>query len=117
MAETELSGRQAEMIGLIRESGRMLEGLLNDVLDFAKIESGHLTTERRRFDLGETLASVFHLFAAKADEKGLHLETSIAVGARGVLEGHDLRDRQVVCNLLRKQVQSHRPGPRAASGR
>src|SRR3546814_11015881 len=98
------------MIGLIRESGRMLEGLLNDVLDFAKIESGHLTIERRRFDLGETLSSVFHLFAAKADDKGLQFETSIEAGARGVFAGDDLRVRQVVRHLLRHAVNFTRAG-------
>src|SRR3546814_10940388 len=106
------------MIGLIRESGRMLEGLLNAVLDFAKIESGHLTIERRRFDLGETLSSVLHLFAAKADALGLQSETSIEAGARGVFTGRDFRARQVVALPLSNRGKFHRRGPgRAGVGR
>ena len=110
LAKTELSGRQSEMIEMIRGSGRMLEGLLNDVLDFAKIESGHLTIERRQFDLAATLSSVFDLFAARADEKGLRFEVEIADGARGMFEGDDLRIRQVVSNLLSNAVKFTRTG-------
>jgi len=103
--DSELTDRQSEMVGLIRSSGRMLEGLLNDVLDFAKIESGKLTIERRPFDLSAALASVFDLFAAKADEKGLQFVTEIEPAARGVFEGDDLRIRQVVGNLLSNAVK------------
>ena len=51
LAETALDPRQAEMVGLIVDSGKMLERLLNDVLDFAKIEAGHLSVETSPFDL------------------------------------------------------------------
>ncbi len=110
MAKTQLAPQQEEMVELIRASGRMLEGLLNDVLDFAKIESGRLSIERREFDLAALLSSVFALFAAKADEKGLRFETVIEESARGTFEGDDLRIRQVVSNLLSNAVKFTRAG-------
>jgi len=105
LAQTELAPRQREMVDLIVQSGRMLEGLLNDVLDFAKIEEGRLHIERAPFDLTSSLASVLDLFAAKADEKGLAFTTEISPRAAGEFLGDSLRIRQVVANLVSNAVK------------
>ena len=105
LAETPLDPRQTEMVGLIVDSGKMLERLLNDVLDFAKIEAGHLSVETSPFDLTETLASTFDLFAAKADEKGLPFEVTVDPSALGGFASDSLRVRQVVGNLLSNAVK------------
>ncbi|RAK57758.1 ATP-binding protein [Phenylobacterium deserti] len=105
LARTELAPRQQEMVELILDSGRMLERLLNDVLDFAKVESGRLDLELRPMNLHQDLTSVFDLFAAKADEKGLALEVTGAEQADRWLEADSLRIRQVVSNLLSNAVK------------
>ncbi len=105
LAQTPLDPRQREMVGLIVESGRMLEGILNDVLDFARIEEGRLQVERSVFDLDATLNSVLALFAAKADEKGLRFAVRTGPGATGAFMGDSLRLRQVVSNLLSNAVK------------
>jgi signal transduction histidine kinase/CheY-like chemotaxis protein len=105
LAMTELAPRQQEMAQLIAHSGRMLERLLNDVLDFAKIEAGQLDVERKPFDLGPTLHAMIDLFAAKADAKGLTFQAHIEPGAAGLFEGDSLRVRQVLGNLLNNAVK------------
>lgn len=100
LSRTDLDPRQGEMVQLILSSSRMLEGLLNDVLDFSKVESGRLALEARPFDLMDDLASVFDLFATRADEKGLRLEVVDARSTPRWRLGDSLRVRQVVGNLL-----------------
>ncbi|MDP1617447.1 ATP-binding protein [Phenylobacterium sp.] len=105
LAMTELAPRQQEMAQLIAQSGRMLERLLNDVLDFAKIEAGQLDIEREPFDLGPALHAMIDLFAAKADAKGLGFRAHIDPNAAGVFEGDSLRVRQILGNLLSNAVK------------
>lgn len=105
LAMTDLAPRQQEMAQLIAQSGRMLERLLNDVLDFAKIEAGQLDVERTPFDLGPALQAMIDLFAAKADAKGLAFRAHIAPAATGLFEGDSLRVRQVLGNLLSNAVK------------
>ncbi len=102
---TKLDPRQAEMTRLIAESGRMLEHLLNDVLDFAKIEAGHLAVVSEPFDLAPDLAPVIDLFAARAREKGLAFERTITEAAAGRFKGDSLRVRQILANLLSNAVK------------
>jgi signal transduction histidine kinase/ActR/RegA family two-component response regulator len=105
LARTELSPRQQEMVDLILDSGRMLERVLNDVLDFSKIESGRLGLDLQPCNPADALRSVFDLFAAKADEKGLALTVAVEPGADGWFEADSLRIRQVVSNLLSNAVK------------
>lgn len=110
LSRTDLDPRQQEMVELILSSGRMLEGLLNDVLDFAKVESGKLDLEARPFDLAGDLRSVFDLFAARADEKGLTLAVSDERVSPRWRQGDSLRVRQVVGNLLSNALKFTQAG-------
>ena len=105
LSQTPLDPRQAKMVTIIVDSGRMLERLLNDVLDFAKIEAGHLEIEQAPFDLAESLKSTFDLFAAKADERGLDFAVDVHRSAMGGFAGDTLRVRQVVGNLLSNAIK------------
>ncbi|MFN3573232.1 MAG: ATP-binding protein [Phenylobacterium sp.] len=105
LALTKLDPRQAEMTRLIADSGRMLERLLNDVLDFAKIEAGHLAIASEPFDLAPDLAPVIDLFAASAGEKGLVFHRTITEAASGRFVGDSLRVRQILANLLSNAVK------------
>ena len=105
LSRSNLAPRDREMAEVILDSGRMLERLLNDVLDFTKMEAGHLELEPRSFNLCADLKSVFDLFAAKADAKGLLLKVVEGEGADGWFIGDSLRVRQVVTNLLSNAVK------------
>jgi signal transduction histidine kinase/ActR/RegA family two-component response regulator len=68
---TDLTDEQRNLIGIIRNSGDNLLGLLNEILDHAKIEAGRLDIEAIPFELDELLGRVFNTWGARAGEKQL----------------------------------------------
>jgi PAS domain S-box-containing protein len=100
-----LSKEQRELAETIRSSGDGLLGLLNDILDYSKIESGRLDLEKRPFDLRECLESALDVLAGRAAEKDIDLLCSIDSGVPELIAGDDTRLRQVVVNLLSNAVK------------
>ena len=84
----------------IGRAGQSLLGIINDVLDFSKIESGKLELEHLPFDLPDTLNQIADLFAWRAAEKGLELVVWAAPGVPSPLLGDSLRLSQVLVNLV-----------------
>ena len=105
LARTELTPEQARMVDLIATSGETLETLLTDVLDLARIESGHLELKAEAFDLEDCLKSVVALFETGARKKGLEFTLNVAPGVTGAFVGDVVRIRQVVSNLLSNAVK------------
>lgn len=102
---TELSRDQREFAETIRTSGDGLLGLINDILDYSKIESGRLDLELRTFDLRECVESAVDVLAARAAEKGIDLLCAIDPGVPVAISGDDTRLRQVLVNLLSNAVK------------
>ena len=89
-----------------QSSGRHLMGVINDVLDFSKIESGQLTLEAVDFDLTEVIDDAVLMFAQPAAAKGLMLTAHYPPDrAHLALRGDPLRLRQVVTNLVGNAVK------------
>jgi PAS domain S-box-containing protein len=105
LVRSDLSPAQREMVDLIGVSGRTLEGLLNDILDLAKVEAGHVEIRREPFDLARMIRDTASLFQARAAEKGLPIIVELAPDLEGVFEGDDLRLRQVLSNLLSNAIK------------
>lgn len=105
LSRSELHPRQREMVSLILESGRSLERVLSDILDFSKMEAGQLDLELRPFNLTTSLTSLCDLFAAEAQAKGLSFETRHIDPTLAWFEGDVGRVRQVVTNLLSNAVK------------
>ncbi|WP_193171037.1 PAS-domain containing protein [Nisaea nitritireducens] len=74
LADTELTERQADIVAKVRSSSNALLSVVNDVLDFAKIEAGQLDIEEIPFKLSDVLDSVTSIAATRAEEKGLAFE-------------------------------------------
>ena len=103
MEGDELQPRQRERLGLIREAGHTLLGVLNDVLDLSRIEAGQLSITEAPFEL-ETLArGVLGGFDGQASSKGLGLELELRVD--GWWKGDAQRIRQIVSNLVSNAVK------------
>jgi PAS domain S-box-containing protein len=100
-----LEGDQREFAETIRSSGDSLLGLINDILDYSKIESGHLELERAPFELRECVESSLDILAARAAEKKLDLLYWIDVDAPGAVVGDVTRLRQVLVNLVSNAVK------------
>jgi len=105
LSRTPLSAEQAEMVGLVRDSGAMLERLVSDVLDVSKIEAGRLLLETQPFDLDEALRPCIEVMRNRAEDKGLVFAVKREADARGRFLGDGTRIRQVLGNLLSNAVK------------
>ena len=113
LARTGLESQDRDYIQTIDRSGEMLLGLINDVLDFAKIDAGKLSLETVPFDLLDEVKLTIALLEAKAHAKAIGLQYSIQEtiesefqsGSSSALLGDGLRLRQVLLNLLGNAVK------------
>ena len=97
--------RQAESLQIVERTGEHLLGIINDVLDHSRIESGHLRLLRQGFDLRALLVSVVDLMKPAALEKGLGLNLVDLLPAHCRVEGDANRLRQVLLNLAGNAVK------------
>lgn len=89
----------------ISASGNQLLGLINEVLDMSKIESGGMVLSETRFDLADEIKPVLHEAGNAAEKKGLRMDTDIAAFAHRTVLGDPGRFRQVLKNLLDNAVK------------
>jgi len=97
---TELSAEQQEYAEIIRSSGDSLLSIINDILDYSKIEAGKLDLENINFDLRVTLDQVTDFIAIKAHEKGLEFVAMVSPEVPSRLFGDPGRLRQILINLV-----------------
>lgn len=105
LLETFLTDTQREYANTIRLSGEQLLVIINDILDFTKIESEKLELENQPFDLRECIEDSLDLIAAKAAEKNIELSYSIDSNTPLAIVGDVTRLRQVFTNLLSNAVK------------
>jgi signal transduction histidine kinase/CheY-like chemotaxis protein len=101
----DLPEREREAAALICESGELLERLLSDILDLAKVEAGQMVIEAAPFDVAGLTRSVAALSRMRAEEKGVRLRVDTDPEAEGVYLGDTVRVRQVLSNLLSNAVK------------
>jgi CheY-like chemotaxis protein len=105
LLDTELTPEQQEYVETIRMSGDMLLSIINDVLDFSKIESGRLELEAQPFALAACVTETLELMAHRAEDQGLALSAAIAAEAPAWIVGDAMRLRQVLLNLVSNAVK------------
>jgi len=76
--DTELTPRQREYLDTIESSGRSLLTIINDILDYSKIEAGRIDLEEAVFNLRQCIEDVIDLFATTAGQKGIELIHAIS---------------------------------------
>ena len=97
--------RLREYAGLIRTAGADLLTLINDLLDFSKLEAGAVSLERIPFNIREALESLHGSFAPTASARGLALLLGMDAGLPQRVQGDPLRLRQVLSNLLSNAIK------------
>ncbi|MDX2022951.1 MAG: PAS domain S-box protein [Deltaproteobacteria bacterium] len=104
LAKTDLSPQQREFAETIRSCGEGLLTLINDILDYSKLEAGKLELESQDLDFSRLMDDVFPLFNDQAERKGVRLvfEKRCAVPT---LVGDPTRLRQILLNLLSNAVK------------
>jgi len=102
---TELTSKQREYLEMARHSAQSLLTVLNDIVDYARIEVGALELAKIPFDLRDTVEEAISVFRPLAAKKGLTLEYRFIGAVPGILVGDASRMRQVLINLVGNAVK------------
>ncbi len=105
LRETPLDRSQRFYVDTIASSGNSLMSVINDILDYARIESGKLQLEDIAFDLEVLVSDTLSLFTAQALDKRLDLHVSLEPGVPRRIQGDPTRLKQVLMNLLSNGVK------------
>ncbi|MET3889557.1 signal transduction histidine kinase/CheY-like chemotaxis protein [Bosea sp. OAE506] len=105
LGDTGLDPEQATYVRALRTSGEALLGLVDDILDFAKVEAGKLELASERFDLGVLVETVSELMAPRAQVKGIELAAHLAPDLPTHLVGDRDRLRQILLNLVGNAIK------------
>ncbi len=100
LLDTSLDAEQTDYAETIRTSAGALLGIINDVLDFSKMEAGRMTLEAITFDLGAAVEDVANMLGPKAHERGLDLIVRCDPTVPLRIIGDPVRTRQVLANLM-----------------
>ncbi len=105
LLDTSLSGEQRNYAEIIHASGETLLFLINDILDYSKIEAGKLELENLDFDLQLGLEDILDFLATSAHKKGLELNGLISQDVPTRLNGDFNRLRQIIVNLAGNAIK------------
>jgi PAS domain S-box-containing protein len=105
LMETELSYDQREYVEIIKNSGESLLNLINDILEFSKIEANKIILEESTFSLRKTIHDIFKTLFLSAERKKLEFAYKISSDVPDKLLGDKLRLRQVLINLIGNAIK------------
>jgi CheY-like chemotaxis protein len=94
----------------LQSAGRTLLALINDVLDFSKIETGKMDIIETDYSLSSTLNDVVLLIQGRASDSGLEFRLDIDSGIPDVLRGDEVRIKQIIINLMTNAVKYTKDG-------
>jgi signal transduction histidine kinase/ligand-binding sensor domain-containing protein/ActR/RegA family two-component response regulator len=107
---TTLSDEQREFLSMVKSSADSLLVILNDVLDYSKIEAGKLVLEPVRFNLAELMSDTLKSMVVPAHNKGLRLALAVEPNVPEELVGDSTRLRQVLLNLVGNAIKFTQEG-------
>lgn len=105
LGRTELSERQSEMVRLISTSGKTLLRVMDDLVDFSRLEGEEIRTEIRAFDLEEVLRAASEAARKRVEEKGLRFEAFLSASCDGIYRADPLRIGQLLANLVNNAIK------------
>jgi signal transduction histidine kinase/DNA-binding response OmpR family regulator len=105
LRDTPLDREQLKMVQTAQGSSRHLLRIINDILDFAKAESGKLQLEAIEIDVRDLVGSVAELMGGSARNRNLKLSSSVADNVPQVVRGDPIRLRQVLINLVSNAIK------------
>ncbi len=103
--DTELTAEQRDCLETAKLSADSLLTVINDILDYSKIEAGKIELEAIDFNLRDCAEEALKTFASRADEKGLELLCDIAPEVPELVEGDPGRLRQIILNLVSNAIK------------
>ncbi len=105
LSKGDLTGRQHRFIDMALSSAKTLMAVIGDVLDFSKVEAGHMELAKEEFVLRQTLDGAIRIFAEQAESKGIELSYSVAPDLPDRLIGDPDRLCQIVINLVSNSLK------------
>ncbi|MBF0157301.1 MAG: response regulator [Magnetococcales bacterium] len=107
LLESELAPQQRHYVEMMHRAGRALMSIVNDVLDFSRMEAGYLALKSQPFFPAEVLEETVRIMQPAATGKGLSLVAEVGAGVpRHAMLGDDGRIRQVLVNLIGNAIKS-----------
>jgi PAS domain S-box-containing protein len=103
--ETELTQEQREYLDTVKLSADSLLCVINDVLDFSKLEADKSELDLSDFDLRESLETTLRTLALRADQKGIELLCEVGPEISRVVRGDPNRLRQIIVNLVGNAIK------------
>ena len=103
--DTPLTSEQREYIGLVKTSADALLNIINEILDFSKMESGKFALEPVAFCLRDTLSGTLKTLALRARQKGIDLTYQVQPEVPDALVGDPGRVRQILVNLIGNAIK------------
>jgi signal transduction histidine kinase len=105
LARTKLNGEQGDFVGMLQSSTHALMAIINDSLDFTKLEAGKFELESIPFEARAVIEGCMAAVFPQAEEKGLQISSDIARGIPVKLMGDPNRLRQILLNLVQNAVK------------
>ena len=105
LANSDLTQKQKDLVKIMLKSGESLLGILDNILDISKIESGRVTLDQRDENIQEIISRVVDLYRAAAEQKGLSLSLSFADSCPEVVNIDGLRLSQCFSNLISNAIK------------
>ncbi|MDR2401193.1 MAG: PAS domain S-box protein [Deferribacteraceae bacterium] len=105
LKQTKMDDTQGEYLKIINSSAASLLSIINEILDYSKLESGKMQIESVEFNIYEELESISELYTAKAAEKDIALHLNIDTEIPAYVIGDPLRIRQIISNLLSNAIK------------
>ena len=110
LRDTPLSPEQQQYLATIRQGGEILLSVVNNVLDFSRIELGHFALEQHPFNLQQCVDEVLELMTARIAEKSLELSVLISPDVPREIMGDHIRLRQILINLVSNAIKFTQTG-------
>ncbi len=105
LGSTALSAEQQEYVDTIRSSGDSLLQLIDEILDYSKIEAGRMHVDPRAFDIHQLMRDTLHMFTAAARQRYNQMELIVGPTVPATIVTDDKRLRQILVNLIGNAVK------------
>jgi PAS domain S-box-containing protein len=102
---TDLDDQQHDYVSTIETSSEALLDLINDILDYSKIEAGRIEVEHASFNLAEVVAETLEILERSAEEKRIRLSAVMDASLPFVMTGDPTRLKQVLINLVSNAIK------------
>jgi len=105
LQDTKLDDKQQELVEILFDSAGLLKGLVSDILDISKIDSGMVEITESDFVLVELVGRLVKTFSLRAEEKGIKLKTEVDCGLECILRTDRQWVNQILINLLSNAIK------------